>query len=244
VVEDGSLDAGGYELNTVPCAGDHFITHINALCERLAKANAEVTVDCGLHVHVDASDFRFYDMRRLVMLYAKLEPALFAMMPDSRRESIFCHPCGELYVDGLNGEHKSKEAKARLISNMYRDTGSSYTGAAFKEIRESKWGNARYRALNIHSWIFRGTVECRLHTGSTKARKIIAWGMLWASILDAAMRMTETEINALTCDTVYASAALLCCIAPNDNVRAYIAQRLKSFEGLNIGLNITTGKVS
>lgn len=234
VVEDGSLDTGGYELNTVPCAGDHYVTHITALTRLLADASAKVTDACGLHVHIDASDFRFYDMRRLVMLYAKLEPALFAMMPSKRRTSTFCEPCGDIYVNGLNGEHKSKEAKAMLISNVYRGTGSDYTGSAFKDIRDTKWGSARYRALNIHSWIYRGTVECRLHGGTVSARKIIAWGMLWASILDTAMRMTETEINALVCDTDYASAALLHYIAPTDNVREYIDYRLAKFSGFKV----------
>lgn len=234
VVEDGSLPSTGYELNTVPCAGDHYLKHITELGDRLTRVGAHVTAVCGLHVHIDASDYTFYDMRRLVMLYAKLEPAMFAMMPASRRDSNYCFPCGERYVKGLSNEHRSKEAKALLIDNVYAATGSTYHGSAFKQVRNTKWGSARYSALNIHSWVYRGTIEFRLHTGTVNPTKIIAWGMLCASILDAAMRMTEAEINAIDCRTVRASVALLCYIAPTDDVRSYIAKRLACFSNINI----------
>lgn len=238
VVEDGSLPSTGYELNTVPCAGDHFIQHIAVLGEHLARAGATVTSVCGLHCHVDASDFTFYDMRRLVMLYAKVESAMFAMMPTTRRDSSYCQPCGMLYSNGLTGVYKSKAAKAMLIGNVYGGAGDAYIGRDFKHLRQSKRGSARYHALNVHSWLFRGTIEFRLHTGTVSSRKIIAWGMLCASILDAAMRMTEAEINAITTDTLNARIALLCFIAPTDSVRDYIRERIATHESNSVAEEI------
>jgi hypothetical protein len=58
-----------------------------------------------------------------------------------------------------------------------------------------KYGQARYNALNLHSFFYRQTVEFRHHQGTTNAVKATSWGMLCASILDAAQRLSMREIN-------------------------------------------------
>jgi hypothetical protein len=101
IVSDGSLPDGGFEINTAPAQGDKFIKQIEDICSALREDGAEVSSACGLHIHIDAKDYTYYDLRRLILLYERLELALFEMMPYSRRESHYCQPCGKLYADAI-----------------------------------------------------------------------------------------------------------------------------------------------
>ncbi len=101
VVTDGSLPEEGFEINTCPAGGDHFVNGIEELCGVLDHYGARVNSSCGYHVHVDARDFTYWDMRRLVRFYAKVEKALFACVAPSRRNSHYAKPCGKDYLFAL-----------------------------------------------------------------------------------------------------------------------------------------------
>lgn len=220
IVEDGSLPEGGYEINTAPASGKAFVTQVREIGEAMRRGGAVATKACGLHVHADARDFSYYDLRRLIMLYAHIEPALFAIVPKSRRESTYCAPCGSLYLKGLKHSRLPKDSKKVIIGNVY--------GGNEKPDRSSKWGAQRYHAMNLHSWFFRGTVELRLPSGTARQEKIIGWGILWASVLDVALRKTEAEIEATVGSTSPYEALLS--IAPTEGVREFIKERTKRFE--------------
>lgn len=230
IVGDGSLPPGGFEINTAPAGGDKYVEQIEEICEALRRDDARITSDCGLHVHVDARDFTYYDIRRLVLLYEQIEPALFATQPQSRQENRFCMPCGEKYANQLRNALRPKENKAAFFGAVYgADKGELRRGKGKKRYAGDKYNHERYHALNLHSWIYRGTVECRMHAGTVNAEKIIAWGMLWAGLLDYAMRMPENEIKKLKLRTMTQKQAFLLMTATGDNVRAYLKERWTRF---------------
>lgn len=225
IVHDGSLPNTGFEINTAPANGDAFINQIEDISAALRDDGARVTHACGLHVHIDARDFTYWDVRRLVLLYAEIETALFAMMPLARRASHYCQPCGQLYACAVREHALPKLYKSKLIKSVYGE-------AASRPARRDKYSAARYHALNLHSWFYRGTVECRLHTGTINARKIICWSKLWASLLDAAMHFTERDITKRILnhtpdapDTSDAPLMRLLELAPDAETRDYIAER-------------------
>lgn len=188
VVRDGSLPQGGFEINTAPAAGDQFIKEIRAICQTLQKAGAFVTEKCGLHVHVDARDYSYQDIRRLALVYAALEPALFQMVNAYRRSNIYCMPCGQRFHQAMKFQEKPlKDLKKEVFQGIYA------MGFEARVYREWKDSAHRYSALNLHSWFYRGTIECRLFGGTVRSAKIIRWGMLWAKILDQVIRWTDAE---------------------------------------------------
>lgn len=219
IVEDGSLPDTGFEINTAPAAGDLFVKEIAEICKDLSFHGASVTKACGLHVHVDARDFNFYDMRRLVYLYSKVEPALFGMVSGSRRNSRYCEPCGDYLADGLDKFKYPKAAKNKLLKNIYR-------GNHYKDARKDKYAEGRYAAMNLHSWMYRGTVENRMHHGTVNYTKIINWSMLWASILDFAYANSEKYIK----DMNDSSVDILKHVAPA-SIRDWIDERHNKFSG-------------
>jgi hypothetical protein len=227
IVEDGSVD-DGFEINTSPAAGDYLPAMIARIGRGLREADARVDQRCGLHVHVDCRDFSFYDMRKLVKLYTKIEPALFAMMPGSRRRSVYCRPCGQRFVYDLDHFKIPKDSKRKLLQNVTDST----PDVSWKTQRSSKGGRygSRYNAMNLLSWLYRGTIECRLHTGTVQASKMHCWALLWQAIVDFAYKNTEHEINTLYDSGDLGSAEpLLLKIAPSDEVRAYVTSRINEF---------------
>ena len=193
IVEDGSLPNDGFEINTAPAGGDKFVEEIEDICKALKRVQAHVTSACGLHVHIDARDFDYFDIRRLALVYADMETALFQMVSKKRRENTYCTPCGDIFRETiLKGRIPYKEVKQSVQVSLYGSNG-------VKDVhrnRKSKNTGPRYRALNLHSWFYRGTVECRLFGGTVKAEKIIPWGMMWARIFDWVHSHTDDEVMA------------------------------------------------
>lgn len=192
VVRDGSLPFGGFEINTAPAGGDVFVKQVVEICDELATCKAEVNPQCGLHVHLDARDFNFYDIRRLVKIYSAIEPTLFEMVPASRRLSHYCVRCGDMYTAAIqSGKLPHSKLKEAVVYGVYGDRESTVH-------RKHKYPDdlrrARYNALNLHSWFYRGTVECRLLEGTVDPNEIVSWGVLWANILDFALHSSDDEV--------------------------------------------------
>ncbi len=232
IVEDGSLPTTGFEINTAPASGDKYSQQINRYCEELHKAGATINTKCGLHVHVDAREFNYYDLRRLARVYAAIEPALFRMVPESRRNSRFAKRCGDEYLDAMRwGKFPYSQVKADILKSTYRLKNIDRTaGRDLKKMKKSKYQDARYAALNIHSWFFRGTIECRLFNGTLNAEKIINWGVMWAMILDYVTQHTDEFVEEklpLTDEASYDN--LVSMISSNGAVRDFVKSRYEQY---------------
>lgn len=221
IVSDGSIQGRfGFEINTAPASGDKFLKQIDEICQGLSKDDGRVNKSCGLHVHIDARDFNFYDIRKLVFLYAKIEDAIFSVIAPSRKSSTFCSPCGQKFVKDLENNIVPKDNEKTILKNVY-----GYE-ERISSLRTNKYNSARYSALNLHSWVYRGTIECRAHQGTVNAEKIKNWGMLWGAIIDYAANNTEKDIKRLKGD----SLSILLSICPNDTVRAWVVARHNHFK--------------
>lgn len=232
ITTDGSIGGGNidFEINTAPAAGDLLIEQLTDFGNAFAAQNVKANESCGLHVHVDCRDFSFYDIRRLVLLYEKIEPALYHMVPASRAVNTYCVPCGRKYGDAVRESRMPKESKKNIISKVYRCMQDD--GTLRRTIREAKAhkygpsnsGRARYNALNLHSYVYRGTVECRLHHGITDTEGLVNWALLWVSIVDNAYKFTERDIAELSGTPL----EMLMALAPNEMVAGWIeAETLK-----------------
>ncbi len=212
LVEDGSLPDSGWELNLNPSSGDRFIEHTNEIAQALREVHASVNGSCGMHCHVDARDFGWFDLFKLCKLYSKVEDGMFRLVARSRRNNHYSEACGDFY-----NFHSFKTFKMDLIRKLYGWTpgkqkpcttyGKTHKCAhknggyrAFSE-RGDKYHHSRYHALNLHSFFYRQTVEFRHHHGTTAAKKMQGWGMVCASVMDAASRMTLNEIENLQGDS-------------------------------------------
>jgi hypothetical protein len=226
IVHDGSIRGNlPFEINTAPASGNKFQEQITEICKALKDSQGVVNDSCGLHVHVDARDFTFYDVRKMVQLYAKIEDALFRIVPPGRRANTrYCAPCGPQYVKDLERHAMPQDNKKKIMGNVYG--GDRH---AVRRLSRDKYNQARYKALNIHSWLYRGTLESRMHSGTIIAEKIINWGILWAAILDTAIELTDREIRDIKGD----SMGILLSITPNATIKQWVIDRFTLFNGAN-----------
>jgi hypothetical protein len=198
-VGDGSLPDGGIEINTSPANGDLFIRQMREIGAAIYNQEGFVDSRAGMHCHVDARDFSWWDIRKLILLYAKIEEGIYHVVPPWRRGSSYATPCGQYFLQRIEGKYPNPRAakanKQKLISAVYAQDG---TGDIVRHAKVYKGLGNRYRGLNLDSWFHRKTIECRIHQGSTRTERFIAWGMLWAAILDHAMKVSEKEIRAMT----------------------------------------------
>lgn len=180
VVSDGSLH-NGFEINTNPCNGDVYLDHMKDLCDGLAAMSAGCTVSCGLHVHVNVkgtplikndgtpitrhgeqvydprSAYTHYDLRRLIMLYYLVEPAIYGLVAPQRLESRYAKPCGKFY---MTNKTTPKDFRKEQVVKLYRE------GRPLPE-RVLTNGGVVKRTRKIVSWDSRGEPVYKLVSETT-----------------------------------------------------------------------------
>jgi hypothetical protein len=235
IVSDGSV-GDGFEINTAPAAGDSFVQLITELGDAMAQQGGTVDQRCGLHCHVDARDFNFYEARRLGLLWQRIEPALYRLVHPARRHSSYCVPCGAKYGPILEQGKLPKQAKEKYFEATYNKKPSKELNRA--TLRGNKYGGNRYNSLNMHSWMFRGTFENRMHHGTVDTKKMLNWGMLNAAILDWAATRSDADLYKLWRSpsptvlepSINESVAILWAVIENDGLRKYWQDRYHKLE--------------
>lgn len=208
-VRDGSLPDTGFEINLSPCQGDLYLRMVSEICDQLTRDKATVTKSCGLHVHVDGRDLDYMDIRKVVLLYELIEPALYACLPMARHTSHYSQPCGFTYAQHLRAgepitfdaiiEDRRRKKKIDLktaVVEMVYGKGVSQPSARTK-YGEGEAHNVRYRGLNLYSWYYRRSLEFRHAPGSIDPEYINNWSLLCAGIVDTAKKISEKQVKGL-----------------------------------------------
>jgi hypothetical protein len=214
LVADGSLGDAGYEINTNPTRGVEYFTHIAATVKATQLSNSSLSSGCGMHIHVDARDLNWHDLFKLAVLYSKVEDALFAMQPRSRQDNDYCRRVGTVYA------HDPKAYKHDLLKGLYgktfpknrREAKPNLTTRKGKRVfgeRIDKYNRARYYALNIHTYFYRGTIEFRHGAGTKNVEKATNWGLVCMWIVEKASTMTHAQIKALPGNSTLALLEIL-----------------------------------
>ena len=216
VVSDGSIRASPaarawlpVEITTLPANGRKLDQSISRLDSALRAAKARTNTSCGTHVHVDARDLGWSDVRTLARVWRAVEPAMFSALPPSRRSNEYCLPCGDTYgAAAADGDFKTAFLKTLyrisppkppdsnamgLVDKRYYkrryDREARAFAARYRETTARKYNPARYYALNLHSWFFRGTVEFRLGSGTVH---LVKTSLPWAKICRAIVHFAAT----------------------------------------------------
>lgn len=233
VVRDGSLPPTGVEIVTSPAGGDKWREMMQEIGAGLGALKACVDSSCGNHVHVDATDLGAWDLRRVIQLYAHVEDVLFAALPQARRSSTYCVPCGPTYLRWLEDGNK-KLNKRWLAMKQYEITVDSVVrvtcgrdasprqknaevDAAIKDRTTRKYDSTRYKALNLHSFWHRGTIEFRHAHGTARGEQIMHWGIVCGSIVEFAAKHSDAEVLNLLGKSP--QRALLTCIRETDTCK-------------------------
>lgn len=261
---DGSVHPSELEAVVDPIAGDQqIINGLVTIANHLHANNCTVNSTCGYHVHVDARDYSWHDIQKLMLMWfiiERWERSLNAVA--GRAPNTYCqrwtdwlrnqvHNAPNI-VTGYNPRHNEwmmvtdlDKFKRMIIfalygydinmtknfvdqakrSSLYRahmdeyvqrrqqalargyspieiqaaigpkPRSIRYVGGSlggFLRLRANRgWNHAvqsRYVNLNIHSWIYRGTVEYRLSAGTVDPVDVQMVPLFWLWLTEAITR--------------------------------------------------------
>jgi len=244
---DGSVKPSGLEAVIEPLAGDQqIINGLNAIANQVWDTNCEVNETCGYHVHVDARDFSWHDIQKLLIIWMKMEAGANLWRLAGRNSTPFSEKWITWWKNITNKpiNLNIKKFKAQIIMALYNVNTLNYkehlqqvakSDAYLQRVNEIKqynkrfpdekhplpkvvdylidlkehkrlksnrgWNRAvksRYLDLNIHSWLFRGTVEYRLGAGTVDPNDIRMWP-LWCLWFTELVSRTSLKIIMREC---------------------------------------------
>lgn len=151
--ETYNMDEYRCELVTPILKSDKDMDDLQQIVRDLRKAGMRVNESCGLHVHIGAERQDAKSLTRLSnIMYQKEDILYHALKVPASRAMQWCRKSDEDYIRRLNAaKPKTKEALADI---WYRNT-DGY------ERRNAHYNRSRYRALNLHAYFTKGTVEFR-----------------------------------------------------------------------------------
>lgn len=131
--------------------GEDGLAELEKVCWVLEALNVKVNGSCGLHVHMDASDFNITTWQNLLLSYKHAEAEIDRFMPNSRRgdENHFCGSLRRFSDENIRSRRSLDELQTLLGS--------------------------RYMKVNLQAYSLHGTVEFRQHSGTINFTKIENW---------------------------------------------------------------------
>lgn len=241
VDRDGSVVPSGIELVCMPLAGDKFTKGIMELYKKLVDNGSKMNDTCGYHVHVDGADLNAADLRKLVVMFTKLQPQIFKYLIDPVRQNreAVAQYCKKLaYTDAQLKSllaMDSKAAKEWFHMDLYGKAITPGMSAAeakrmltdLKAHKAHKYENqARRRALNFHAWMMRGTVEFRCKEGTLNSGDFLIWPLFCGWFVQSCLRINESDLTRWITGDV-PDLYDFCCRYMPENVAKWVATKMK-----------------
>ena len=153
------------------------LPELKTTCDLMRTMNVAVNANCGLHVHVDVSDFTRVQQQRLIALWLRYEPFFFSLTPPSRRNNHYCQPMRTTEFFRNTQTHFDATTVNRALK--------SNSDAAFRRGISTLTGE-RKQALNLTSLWMSGRIEFRLHSGTVNYEKIRRWTLWLLALVERA----------------------------------------------------------
>jgi len=164
IVSDGSLTGGGIEFkHYAPVIGDDIRRTILGLENHNENAQNYVDESCGIHVHFNARDFRFKELKTLCIIMNHIDDYIIESLPIERRDSDYA----KRFLASYNDIRECRNI-VELANWYYKVVNNS-------AINRDKYNQARYIGTNIHARFYHGTIEFRYHEGSIETLPILKW---------------------------------------------------------------------
>lgn len=176
---DGSLRNGGIELISAAHRPEEFPESLALVLTWLhAGCRPDFSWRTSVHVHMDCSNMKVEDFKKLIILYFLFENSLFQFANPGRRDTnIFCAPLTR--VDFYS-----------IRSFLNASAGNEKDGL-FDLTRTIQ----KYSALNLAHMFDFGTLEFRHLRGTSNIEQLLTWVGLILKLREAAERLSLTELN-------------------------------------------------
>ncbi|MHB1463366.1 MAG: amidoligase family protein [Armatimonadota bacterium] len=169
VVADSSLSDTEYEkraeiVSPILCYSD--LPELQEVIRAVRHAGAKSSVQCGVHVHLDCSEFDGNSLINLAKLYHKQEALIVKAFSVSEQRMIrYAKPMDPRFIARIE---KCKKRDVSAINSLWY---------GYEKPNPGRYDVERYAAVNFTSYLVRRSVEFRLfgfpteklHAGMVKA---------------------------------------------------------------------------
>lgn len=185
--EHYSIDDYRCEFVTPILKSDEDMRDLQQLVRNLRQAGMKVNSSCGLHVHIGAERQDAKSLTRLSNIMYQKEDILFhALKVPESRAMRWCKKTDEEYIRRLNA--KKPTTKDQLADIWYGST-DNYNS------RFSHYNSSRYRALNLHAYFTKGTVEFRCFNSTTNAGKVRTYVRFAQAVTAQALNQRSASVH-------------------------------------------------
>lgn len=169
-VDKYGINEGGYEIVSYKGYSIKDLTHICKIGQKVKQAGCIVNKNCGMHLHVDVSDFTVSQMGVMIANWLCIEKVLLQAVPSVRKNNKFCNP-----MQNLRPKLKETIANGLQVWNHYKP----YTSKLHDNFDRRCAMNIVnfYRSINLKSFK-RCTVEFRFPEGTLVPQTIKNWGRI------------------------------------------------------------------
>lgn len=189
-ITDGSIrshdSGGGLEFVSPVFLDDSGLKQIEKLCGLGLESNDS----CGLHLHLDSRDWDWLMLRKFMTLAKMVEPEVLEIMPHQRNNGGYCSLLRFDADEILDCENKHEFLAVMLNLNssqfdryMQQKGNKVYAMGRETVVIGGTNVSRRYEWVNVMSYFFRGSVEIRIHDGTTDYETIKNWVLLWQAVV-------------------------------------------------------------
>ena len=185
----------------------------------------DVNRSCGLHVHVDARDCEWKQLKYILLLGKAVQDVIYKMLPPSRDNGRWCRRIPMTRSDIL-----AIESNDEFIDAWYNswDVNPSM----------EKYNDSRYCGMNMHSRIINGSVEFRYHSGTINQEKILNWVKICTAIVDVGIEISKQRTRTVEIENAIRSRDLTYeeffkYLGLDEDVREYVDKRMAKFYNKN-----------
>lgn len=183
VVEDGSLRNGCEFIFKEPLRGNMIINALNNL-EYWIENHRTITVSkrCGVHVHLDIRDLEPKELLNLIMIYMMTERLLFNYVNPDRIKNNYCRPLTDstfkFNMQKIIELSKSTDPVHHIMN---------YVGNECE----------KYAGLNLRPISTFGSIEFRMHQGTTRIKGLYEWINILFALKRTAREVSLEELLAV-----------------------------------------------
>jgi hypothetical protein len=165
IKDDGSIS--GKEFASTILDGDKGLEAIEDLCDFGASHDWSVSIQCGLHIHLDMSKEKTAALKSVAIAYLMTRDFWRGLVDESRWSNFFCG----------NSSFETNDIEGL----------TSFTRFARQQ--------TRYEWFNVAAYTKFKTFEIRLHQGSINAEQICNWIRIHTLFVDWAASKTCNEVT-------------------------------------------------
>ena len=195
----GRLGPKGVEVASFIASGINDLEHVAGTASHLTTIGCKVNDNCGLHIHVDASDLQIDQISTIVAYWIKSEFVLSMLLPLRRYQNEYCKFIFSPFLEIMNKNGPLCRKEKYNSMDFWTIIEPKNVGYFENPEKRHNLNLVNYkRAIQFNSNI-RKTLELRWPEGSLTSDDIVNWAVLFMSFIETCKNKDMPHNLKLSC---------------------------------------------